>query len=112
MLFAALAVSVFGLLPRLGGLAHDAAALWYARAAFVAAAVLAQAASLAWYALVYRRVLASLGAWARVRHGVPAATTIEAIGQTSLVSALALLVLFGAGFAMTAGRQKLPAIGP
>src|SRR6266567_5455912 len=58
----ALAVGVFGLLPRLGGLAHEASGLRHARPAFVAAAVLAQAVSLGCYALLYRRVLASLGA--------------------------------------------------
>jgi uncharacterized membrane protein YbhN (UPF0104 family) len=62
VLFVALAVGVFGLLPRLGGLAHDAAVLRHARPAFVAAAIVAQAASLGSCALLYRRVLASLGA--------------------------------------------------
>jgi uncharacterized protein (TIRG00374 family) len=67
VLFVALAVGVFGLLPRLGGLKHDAAGLRHARPAFVAAAVVAQAVSLACYALLYRRVLASLGARLRFR---------------------------------------------
>jgi uncharacterized membrane protein YbhN (UPF0104 family) len=58
----ALAVGVFALLPRVGGLAHDAADLRHARPAFVVAAVLAQAVSLGCYAQLYRRVLASLGA--------------------------------------------------
>src|SRR6266567_1179010 len=58
----ALAVGVFGLLPRLGGLTHDAAGLRHARPAFVGAAIVAQGASLVCYALLYRRVLASLGA--------------------------------------------------
>ena len=62
VLFVALAAGVFGLLPRLGGLSHDAAGLRHARPAFVAAAVVAQALSLGSYALLYRRVLASLGA--------------------------------------------------
>src|SRR5262245_21165467 len=62
VLFVALAVGVFGLLPRLGGLTRDAAELRHARPAFVVAAVVAQAISLACYALLYRRVLASLGA--------------------------------------------------
>jgi uncharacterized membrane protein YbhN (UPF0104 family) len=57
----ALTVGVFGLLPRLGGLTHDAAALRHARPA-VAAAIVAQTASLGSYTLLYRRVLASLGA--------------------------------------------------
>jgi uncharacterized protein (TIRG00374 family) len=60
--FVAVAVGVFSLLPRLGGLTHDAARLRHARPAFVAAAVVAQAVSLGCYALLYRRVLASLGA--------------------------------------------------
>src|SRR5260370_40929401 len=67
VLFVALAVGVFGLLPRLGGLTRDAAGLRHARPAFVAAAVVAQAVSLACYALLYRRVLASLGARLRFR---------------------------------------------
>jgi uncharacterized protein (TIRG00374 family) len=62
VLFVALAAGVFGLLPRIGGLAHDAAGLRHARPGFVVAAVPAQAASLWCYALLYRRVLASLGA--------------------------------------------------
>jgi len=62
VLLAALAAGVFGLLPRLGGLQHDAAGLRHARPAFVAAAIVAQAVSLGSYALLYRRVLASLGA--------------------------------------------------
>jgi hypothetical protein len=57
-----LAVGVYVLLPRLGGLSRDAAELRHARPGFVAAAVAAQAVSLACYALLYRRVLASLGA--------------------------------------------------
>jgi uncharacterized membrane protein YbhN (UPF0104 family) len=67
VLFAALAVGVFGLLPRLGGLTRDAAGLRHARPVFVVASVVAQAASLGCYALLYRRVLASLGARLRVR---------------------------------------------
>jgi uncharacterized protein (TIRG00374 family) len=67
VLFVALAVGVFGLLPRLGGLRHDAAGLRHARPAFVAAAIVAQAVSLACYALLYRRVLASLGPRLRFR---------------------------------------------
>jgi uncharacterized protein (TIRG00374 family) len=57
-----LAAGVYALLPRLGGLSRDAAELRHARTAFVVAAVVAQAVSLACYALLYRRVLASLGA--------------------------------------------------
>jgi hypothetical protein len=37
--------------------------------------------------------------------GVPAATTGEAIALTSLMSTIALIVLFGTGFAATAGRH-------
>jgi uncharacterized protein (TIRG00374 family) len=62
VLFAALAVGVFSLLPRIGGLAHEAAGLRHARLGFVVAAIFAQAVSLGFYALLYRRVLASLGA--------------------------------------------------
>jgi uncharacterized protein (TIRG00374 family) len=62
VLLVALTAGVFGLLPRLGGLARDAADLRHARAAFVAAAVVAQALSLGCYALLYRRMLAALGA--------------------------------------------------
>jgi uncharacterized protein (TIRG00374 family) len=62
VLFVALAAGVFAVLPRIGGLAHDAARLRHARPGFVVAAILAQAVSLGCYALLYRRVLASLGA--------------------------------------------------
>ena len=62
VMFVALAAGVYGLLPRLGGLTRDAAGLRHARPAFVAAAIVAQALSLGCYALLYRRVLASLGA--------------------------------------------------
>jgi len=62
LLFVALAVGVFGLLPRIGGLEHDATGLRHANPTFVVAAVLAQVVSLGCYALLYRRVLASLGA--------------------------------------------------
>jgi uncharacterized protein (TIRG00374 family) len=75
VLFVALAVGVFGLLPRLGGLKHDAAGLRHARPAFVAAAIVAQAVSLGCYALLYRRVLASLGA--RLRFRVAAEVTLS-----------------------------------
>jgi uncharacterized protein (TIRG00374 family) len=138
VLFVALAVGVFGLLPRIGGLAHDATGLRHASPALVVAAVLAQAVSLGCYAQLYRRVLASLGAQvpfplaARVTlasflvshltpfgsatgtvlnvntleaHGIDAATTGEGIGLTSLLSTAALIALFGAGFAATAGRH-------
>ena len=67
VLFVALAAGVFGLLPRLGGLTRDAAGLRHARPAFVVAAVVAQAISLACYAQLYRRVLAALGARIRFR---------------------------------------------
>jgi uncharacterized protein (TIRG00374 family) len=66
---------VFGLLPRLGGLRHDAAGLRHALPAFVAAAIVAQAVSLACYAGLYRRVLASLGA--RLRFRVAAEVTLS-----------------------------------
>ena len=67
VLFVALAVGVFALLPRLGGLEHDAAGLRHGRPGFVVAAIVAQAVSLGCYALLYRRVLASLGARLRFR---------------------------------------------
>jgi len=67
VLFVALAAGVFGLLPRLGGLQRDAAGLRHARPVFVVAAIVAQAVSLGSYALLYRRVLASLGARLRFR---------------------------------------------
>jgi uncharacterized protein (TIRG00374 family) len=67
VLFVALVAGVFVLLPRLGGLRHDAAGLRHARPGFVVAAIVAQAVSLGCYALLYRRVLASLGARLRFR---------------------------------------------
>jgi uncharacterized membrane protein YbhN (UPF0104 family) len=67
VLFVALVAGVFGLLPRLGGLTHDAGGLRHARPAFLAAAVVAQALSLGCYAELYRRVLAALGARVRFR---------------------------------------------
>jgi uncharacterized protein (TIRG00374 family) len=75
VLFVALVAGVFGLLPRLGGLRHDAAGLRHARPAFVAAAIVAQTVSLACYAALYRRVLASLGA--RLRFRVAAEVTLS-----------------------------------
>ena len=138
VLFVALAAGIFGLLPRLGGLTHDAAGLRHARPAFLAAAVVAQALSLGSYAQLYRRILAALGARIRFRlaadvilatffvshltpfgsatgtlvnvgaleaDGIAAATTGEAIALTSLTSTVALIVLFGTGFAATAGRH-------
>jgi uncharacterized protein (TIRG00374 family) len=67
VLFVALVAGVFGLLPRLGGLTHDAAGLRHARPAFLAAAIVAQALSLGCYAQLYRKVLAALGARIRFR---------------------------------------------
>ena len=67
VLFAALAVGIFGVLPRLGGLTHEAAGLRHARPVFLVAAVVAQAVSLGCYALLYRQVLAALGARVRFR---------------------------------------------
>ena len=67
VLFVALVAGMFGLLPRLGGLTHDAAGLRHARPAFLAAAIVAQALSLGCYAQLYRRVLAALGARIRFR---------------------------------------------
>jgi hypothetical protein len=104
----------------------------------VVAAVAAQAVSLACYALLYRPVLASLGArvpfWLTARvtlasflvshvtpfgstagtvlnvstleaEDVAASSTGEAIALTSLVSTVALIVLFGTGLVVTAGRH-------
>ncbi len=138
VLFVALAVGVFGLLPRLGGLTREAAGLRHARPAFLAAAIVAQAVSLGCYAQLYRQVLAALGARLRFRlaadvilatffvshltpfgsatgtvvnvstleaEGIAAATTGEAIALTSLMSAVALIALFGTGFVATAGRH-------
>jgi uncharacterized protein (TIRG00374 family) len=138
LLLAALAVGIFGLLPRLGGLTHDAAGVPQARPAFLAAAIVAQALSLGCYARLYQQVLAALGARIRFRlaadvimatffvshltpfgsatgtlvnastlesEGIAAATTGEAIALTSLTSTIALIVLFGTGFAATAGRH-------
>jgi uncharacterized protein (TIRG00374 family) len=138
VLFAALVAGVFVVLPRLGGLRHDAASLRHARPAFVVVAVVAQAVSLGCYALLYRRVLTSLGARLRFRvaadvtlasflvshvtpfgsatgtllnvsaleeEGIPASTTGEAIGLTTLVSTVALIALFGTGLVATAGRH-------
>jgi uncharacterized membrane protein YbhN (UPF0104 family) len=56
VLFAALVAGVFGLLPRLGGLRHDAASLRHARPVFVAAAIVAQTVSLACYAALCGRL--------------------------------------------------------
>jgi uncharacterized protein (TIRG00374 family) len=141
VLFVALVVGLFGLLPRLGGLTREAAGLRHARPAFLAAAIVAQALSLGCYAQLYRQVLATLGAQVRFRlaadvtlatffvshltpfgsatgtlvnastletEGIAAATTGEAIALTSLTSTIALIVLFGAGFAATAGRHVSP----
>jgi uncharacterized protein (TIRG00374 family) len=74
VLFVAVAAGVFGLLPRIGGLTHDAAGLRHARPGAVVAAVIAQAVSLGCYALLYRRVLASLGA--QVRFGLATQVTL------------------------------------
>ena len=138
ILFVALVVGVFALLPRLGGLTRDAAALRHGRPAFMVAAVVAQAVSLGCYAELYRHVLGALGAKVRFRlaadvtlasflvshltplgsatgtlvnvstleeEGISASTTGEAIALTSLMSTVALIVLFGSGFVATAGRH-------
>ena len=67
VLFVALAAGIFGVLPRLGGLTRDAAGLRHARPGFLVAAVVAQAVSLGCYELLYRQVLAALGARVRFR---------------------------------------------
>jgi hypothetical protein len=101
LLLVALATGIFGVLPRLGGLTRDAVGLRHARPAFLAAAIVAQAASLGCYAQLYRRVNAS----ALESEGVAAATTGEAIGLTSLMSTVALIVLFRLGVVATSGRH-------
>jgi putative exporter of polyketide antibiotics len=70
LLFVALAVGVFGLLPRIGGLAHGAGGLRHARLAFVVAAVFAPA-----------RWLISTSGCARtpLERPIPAATAREMI---------------------------------
>jgi uncharacterized membrane protein YbhN (UPF0104 family) len=70
VLFVTLVAGVFGLLPQLGGLARDAAGLRHGRPGFMVAAVVAQAVSLGCYALLYRQVLAALGARLRFRLAV------------------------------------------
>ncbi len=67
VLLAALAAGIFGLLPRLGGLTREAGGLRYARPAYLAAAIAAEAISFGSYAQLYRRVLAALGARIRFR---------------------------------------------
>src|SRR5277367_5167106 len=138
VLFVALVAGLFGVLPRLGGLTHDAAGLRHARPAFLVAAIVAQALSLGCYAQLYRQILAALGARVRFRlaadvilatffvshltpfgsatgtlvnastlesYGIAATTTGEAIALSSLTSTVALIVLFGSGFAATAGQH-------
>jgi uncharacterized protein (TIRG00374 family) len=141
LLLVALAVGIFGVLPRLGGLTRDAAGLRHARPVYLAAAIVAEAISFGSYAQLYRRILAALGGRIRFRlaadvilatffighltpfgsatgtlvdastleaEGIPAATTGEAIVLTSLMSTVGLIVLFGIGFAATAGRPVSP----
>ena len=67
VLFVALAAGIFGVLPRLGGLTHEATGLRHARPGFLIAAIVAQAISLGCYAQLYRQVLAALGARIRFR---------------------------------------------
>lgn len=67
VLLIALVAGLFGLLPQLGGVTREAAALRHARPALMVASVLAQGLSLASYALLYRSLLASLGAKVRFR---------------------------------------------
>ena len=67
VLVVALAAGIFGVLPRLGGLTHEATGLRHARPGFLIAAIVAQAVSLGCYAQLYRQVLAALGARIRFR---------------------------------------------
>jgi uncharacterized protein (TIRG00374 family) len=83
VLFVALAAGVFGLLPQLGGLTRDAAGLRHGRPGFMVAAFVAQAASLGCYALLYRQVLAALGAKLRFR------LAVDVVLATFLVSHVA-----------------------
>src|SRR5690242_21737551 len=62
VLFVALAIGIFGLLPRLGGLTRNAAGLPHAPPAFLAAAIVAQAGPLGCYAQPYRPGPAALRA--------------------------------------------------
>jgi uncharacterized membrane protein YbhN (UPF0104 family) len=104
VLFIALAVGIFGLLPRLGGLTRDAAELRHARPGFVVAAVIAQGISLGCYALLYRRVLASLGArvpfWLAIAYAVANIASALPITPGGLgvveVTLVAVTVGFGA----------------
>src|SRR6266542_4357448 len=135
VLLVGLAAGVFGLLPRLGGLTRDAAGLRHARPVFVAAAVVAQGLSLGCYALLYRRVLASLGARLRFRLAVQVTlatflvshvtpfgsatgtllnvSTLETEGVAAsttgeaigLTSLVSTIALFGTGLVATAGRH-------
>jgi uncharacterized membrane protein YbhN (UPF0104 family) len=111
--FVALAAGVSALLPRLGGLRHDAAGLRHARPPFLAAAIVAQALSLGCYGQLYRRVLAALGARVRFRLAadVPwppssSATSPRSVRRIALflvVAALAAVLAVGAHPAV-AGR--------
>jgi uncharacterized protein (TIRG00374 family) len=82
VLFAALVAGLFGLLPKLGGVTREAAALRHAKLGFMLAAVIAQGISLGSYAQLYRSVLASLGAKLRYR------TAADVILASFLVSHL------------------------
>ncbi|MBO0818786.1 MAG: flippase-like domain-containing protein [Actinobacteria bacterium] len=137
LLLAALVACVVALVPRIGGFARDAGALRHARPVFAVGAVVAEAISLGCYALLYRQVLASLGARVRLglatrvmmasflvshlaplgsaagtllnvstleKEGIEPATSADAVAVTSLVSSAALMAVFVAGFAGTAGR--------
>ena len=110
VLFVALAPGVFGLLPRLGGVAHDAAELRHAGPGFIVAAVVAQAASLAAYTLLYRSVQVSRGG----RLGFPLAARVV-LALTSLVSTLALMAVayaaanIASAIPITPGGRRLPA---
>jgi uncharacterized protein (TIRG00374 family) len=83
VLLAALVAGLFGLLPQLGGVTREAAALRHARPALIVASIVAQGLSLAIYALLYRSVLASLGAKVRLR------PVVDVIMASFLVSHLA-----------------------
>jgi hypothetical protein len=124
VLFVALVAGVFGLLPRLGGLTHDAAGLRHARPAFLAAAIVAQALSLGCYAQLYRQVLAALGARIRFRlaadvilatffvsHLTPfGSATGTLVNASTLESEGIAAATTGEAIALTSGAARLPPV--
>jgi uncharacterized membrane protein YbhN (UPF0104 family) len=103
VLLVTLAVGIFGVLPRLGGLTRDAAGLRHARPGFLVAAVVAQAVSLGCYALLYRQVLAALGA--RVRFRLTADVTLASFFVSHLTP-------FGSATGTVVNVRTSPALSP